>query len=330
MVEGDFRSFVPVVGNNGIIYRNRYCGLCNGANVEEKIVSFDIIYQGCINKVTKPEEVDRKSEQQAKEALNLNNFLSQIVNCTVSLCAKDPFHNSMIQLCTFLRNPKVYESNTNKCTEMEQNLCLSFSALTRSGDDSNDLFYNPMCAKCLHGSSYPTRFDKCIEDFHIVNPNLLGHSFTRFTPFSVLISFRKKTTVRLITESEFGDRKIHDSVQCKKNEHFDLMEESCVKMPEILSLMSLSDHKVDGVDLMTSKCWNTSFHPMRYEKDHKAFTLDGKINNTMTKKINKTDVNACGNKRSNALSISSVDETWLHIFMWLLSLGLQYSFSWSQ
>ena len=302
--QGDFRSFVPVGADNGIVYRNRYCALCNGANFGTKMF-FDIIYQGCINKITKPEGVNLKSEEQAKEALNLSNFLSQSVNCTVSLRAKNPFHNSMIQLCTFSRNQKVYGNNTDNCTEMEKNLCLSFAAFTRS-NSLNQLFYNPMCAKCLHGSSYPTRFDKCIDDFHTVNPDFRGHFFT---PFSVLISFRKKTAVRLIAESEFGDRKIHDSILCKEDEYFDLMKEKCLQLSEIPDQMSPIGHKVDGLSRETEKCLNRSLNIIRYDESNETFTLDGKNNISMNENINRADVDPCGNKRSNTPSVSSVVET---------------------
>ena len=196
-------------------------------------VPFDVIYQGCINKVTEQNGVDFENKTQAKEALKLSSFLAQSVNCTVSLRAKNPFHKNMIRPCTFARDPNIYTNKTKKCTEMERKVYLSYAAFTRS-NDSSQLFFNPLCAKCLHGIGYATRFDQCVKDFHIANPDwsLHGDRGYIFTPFSVLISFRKNTVVRLIAENEFGNRKFHDTVKCKNGEHFDIMKEKCLSLLE--------------------------------------------------------------------------------------------------
>ena len=94
--EEDYKYFVPVAVVGILIFRNRYCALCNGF---ETYLPYDIIYQGCIDGVTMPGKYQNHTEEE--KILRLHNFLSRSVNCRVSIRGKTELHNEMIRACSF-------------------------------------------------------------------------------------------------------------------------------------------------------------------------------------------------------------------------------------
>ena len=232
--EEDYRHFVPVAVIGVLIFRNRYCALCNGF---ETYLPYEIIYQGCVNTVTMPFGFKNHSDAQ-ETSRRLHNFLSKSLNCTVSIRGKMEWHNEMIRACSFEQEAAFFSNKSSHCNQTEQKLCNSFAAFARS-NASSQLFHNPFCAKCALVSPYNIRFDQCNYDFQKFLPDYRNEYFT---PLSVLISFRKKTLVRLVEEDALEKRKVYDSIQCTQFEYFSIKREECAENANLLKGVSLNEN----------------------------------------------------------------------------------------
>ena len=202
----------PAFGGDGIVYRNLYCAVCNAQKVIEL---YDIIYRGCRNNFTiYKDDLD--------DVFTIDNFFTESTNCTVWIIPRNSKKDLPFQTCKLDRDSELFSKKTFQCNEMERNLCMSFAAMTLSVD-SEKVFYNPMCAKCLHGSGHQTTFEQCELAFY--KKDDLGWFFT---PYSVLISIRRGLTI--VKLNKFSESR--DIARCNKDNHFDFKKEKCVPIIE--------------------------------------------------------------------------------------------------
>ena len=189
------------------------------------------------------------------DVFTIDNFFTESTNCTVWIIPRNSKKDLPFQTCKLDRDSELFSKKTFQCNEMERNLCMSFAAMTLSVD-SEKVFYNPMCAKCLHGSGHQTTFEQCELAFY--KKDDLGWFFT---PYSVLISIRRGLTI--VKLNKFSESR--DIARCNKDNYFDFKKEKCVPIIEDLNLESQPIDKNVSPDSFLG-CQDNCFEPVCFPK----------------------------------------------------------------
>ena len=218
----DYRFIVPVLGDDGKVYRNGFCAYCNGV---QKFTKYDIEFENCNN------DVLRKSEYgfASREELVLDNILTKIDGCLVSLSTHQKQHISADKgaaekytRCNIPHKYEEFQKESVGCTEREFQMCQSFVALCRL-PGTMEVLRNPYCELCHHPHVSGIDLYHCSDDYK----NFMKDGRV-LTSFSVMISFGLETRIDLYKKSS---QITYNRVKCMMNEIFDLSRERCIPMP---------------------------------------------------------------------------------------------------
>ena len=219
----DYKYLIPVLGNDQVVYKNKFCAICNGIS---NFSQLQIKYSNCESHFAK-KTFSNESKIEVKQVL------TKMFGCEISALKRLEYgiqdKEKIYQSCNVGRKYEVYNSNLIQCTEEEFQLCHSYVALTKVAS-TNEIYNNPTCIKCYLGNA-AYHFSSCVDDYRklVVMKNAI------LTSFSVLISFSERVNIQVVKVN--GEKASDENIQvyaqmmCKKSETYNWLNEQCEADP---------------------------------------------------------------------------------------------------
>ena len=232
---------IPVIIGGKLTFRNVFCAICNGIDVQN-VSTWDVIYYCERDDFRQFYEVSRNTEL-------TSSFTFLKTHCQLSITPPKTLLGSLGRACY----PGVKDC-TDKLHEAYE-ACKSYFALIYYNDSGHDLFFkNPHCALCnfqvkkLHSNSL-----FCARNYFPGYGKLEFNKFTRFPglPLSVLFDFGASSNVRVT----YGRTElINVATDCRKNEILDLYSGMCQKLGCQEGFMLLNNTCVPSVTFAETQC----------------------------------------------------------------------------
>ena len=195
--DGKIPGFLPVINQDGLIYRNRQCALCNFEKAFEEVI---IQYSDCM----------------------VDNYYLYINSAQELLDKKGMscyIHSNQATSCP-VETPDLIRGKLENCSDWDYLLCHTY--LTFTYDENSKWYANPNCLWCIHGNDSQAMFPADIGELF---RNYINNG-VQFAPLgmSIIISFTEPRQMALTMKSAHQHV---DSLICPPGSDVDLRTLRC-------------------------------------------------------------------------------------------------------
>ena len=188
----------PVLGRDGIVYKNGYCAKCNDVNEFKRL---QLEAKNCIPSAQK----------------NATRFMDRYKGCTIALkMLNETEERNSIRSCSSAINAIHLPPLPTDDSDLNFKLCNSYKSGFMVGDNY-DCYDNPTCYEVITGDKLNLKDIKltCRHNLPTIRETSRSISFNSFNSYSVLVSFEDL-------------HRNEDENQCPPNMIYDTQVETCV------------------------------------------------------------------------------------------------------